>query len=143
MFWVARGRKNRQKISTHRSADNGHLDFALGGAHQLLKLLADALQETQSVVVGQSLEEVLDGLVLLGSDVLLEDGDDGLLVLLGQSGCQKDLCKLGVLVVYIVEGGQCLGGGVEGGGLDCSSVLWEQSDVSQKRSYHRVQSQLS
>lgn len=68
-------------MSTYRSAGNAHLNLAASGANELSELVADAAQETQAVVLGQCLKEILDGCTTgTGSGVLLELGDDGGLV---------------------------------------------------------------
>lgn len=107
---------------TYRSARNRHLDLAARSAHQLAELGANALEEAQTVVLGQGLEEVLDGGV--GASGLLELGDDGGLVGGGQGRGVEDGGQLGVLgdqAAQLVQGG---GGRVERGGLDGRGVLF-------------------
>lgn len=102
---------------------DGHLDLTAGGAHEGGELLADALEDAEAVVLGQGLEELLEGLVG-DAGGLLELADDLLLVLDGEGGRGQDLLQLRVLL----EGGlQVLhgaGDGLEGGGLGGRGVLW-------------------
>ena len=104
-------------------AGNHHLDLTAGGAHELGELGADAGKEAQAVVVGEGREEVLDGLAA-GAGVLLQLGDDGALVGDGQSRGLEDGDQLGVLLHQVAEGGEALGGGLEGRGLDGGRVLF-------------------
>ena len=90
--------------------------------YQLAELLAHAGQDAQAVVLGQRLQEVLDGLALHAGG-LLELGDDGALVGGGQRRRGQDGRQLGVLLQQAVEAGEGLGGGLEGGGLDGRGVL--------------------
>lgn len=106
---------------TYRSARDGHLDLAARGAHQLAEPGADGAQQRQAVVLGQGLQEVLDGLAAAAG--LLELGDDGGLVGGRQHGRLEDLDQLGVLghqVGQLVHG---VGGRVEGRGLGGGRVL--------------------
>jgi hypothetical protein len=103
-------------------ADDLHLDLAAGGGHDLGKLLADALEEAEAVVLGESGEEVLDG-GGAGAGLLLELGNDGGLVLGAQGRGRKDSGQLGVLLDDGGEAGEGLGGGVEARGLDGRGVL--------------------
>lgn len=102
-------------MCTYRSTRDGQLNLALGSTHQLPKLLADALQQAQSVVECQGVEEVLHGFPLVArcSGVLLQLGDDGGLVLDAEGRCLHDRSQLGVLVVDIVECGYGFGGAVQ------------------------------
>lgn len=60
---------------SYLSTSDPQLDLALASAHQLGELLADALQQTQSVVLGQSVEEILDSTALVSAtSVFLELG---------------------------------------------------------------------
>lgn len=110
--------------ATYGSAGDSQLDLAPSGAHQLAELMADALQETQSVVLGEGVEEVLDGVgLVLAAGVLLELGNDGGLVLGGERWRKHDLGQLGVSAVDVVEGTEGLGDGVERLRLHCCRVL--------------------
>lgn len=107
---------------TYRSAGNRHLDLAARSAHQLAELGADTAEETQTVVLGQGLEEVLDGGV--GAGGLLELGDDGGLVGGAQGRGVEDGGQLRILgdqVAQLAQGGS---GRVDRGGLDGRSVLF-------------------
>lgn len=94
----------RSKIDrkgTYRSAGDGHLDLTLGSTHQGAKLLAHALKNAQTVVLGQGGEEVLHGLAL-HTKGLLQLGNDLLLVLSAEGGRRQDGLQTGVLL----EGGR-------------------------------------
>lgn len=108
---------------TYSGAGDGELNLAAGGAHDLGELLGDAGEEAEAVVLGESGEEVLDGLLGAGAGLLGELGDDGGLVLGGQGGRGEDGGQLGVLGEDGVEGGQGLGRGVQGRGLGGGGVL--------------------
>jgi hypothetical protein len=108
---------------SYLSAGNHHLDLTAGGAHELAELGADAGQQTQAVVLGESSEEVLDGLAR-GAGILLQLGDDGALVGGGQGRGLEDSDELRVLLEEAAEGGEALGGGLEGRGLDGGRVLF-------------------
>lgn len=107
---------------TYLGAGNGDLNLAAGGGHDGSELLANAGEEAQSVVLGESVEEVLDGLVV-GTDLLAELLDDGGLVGDGQGRGVKDSSELGVLLEESAKLGESIGRGVEGGGLGGGSVL--------------------
>lgn len=110
-------------FQTYSSRGDDQLGLTLLGAHQGGELLANTLEDAQSVVLGKSLEEVLDGLILLSANLVLELGNDLGLVGEAESGSDKDLLELGVA---LEEGGQALEGlgrAVEGLGLDGGSVL--------------------
>ena len=94
------------------SAGDSHLNLTTGSRHDLAKLLADALEEAQSVVLGKGLEEVLDGRAA-GAGLLGELGDNGRLVLGAQRGSGQDGSKLVVLFDNGAEAGEGLGGGIE------------------------------
>lgn len=94
------------------SASNGHLNLTTGSRHDLAKLLANALQKAQSVVLGKGLEEVLDGRVAAAS-LLGELGDNGRLVLGAQRGSGQDGTELLVLFENGAEVSEALGGGIE------------------------------
>jgi hypothetical protein len=109
---------------TYRSTSNDHPDLAAGRAHDLVELGAHPRNQRQAVVLGQGGQQVLDRLVGRGhAGGLLELGDDLALVGLGERRGPQDRRQLGVLADDVLEGGQVLGGLVEGGGLDCCCVL--------------------
>jgi hypothetical protein len=98
-------------------------------AHESAELLADGLQGTETVVLGESEEEVLQDVTLIGTGDLLELSDNLELVVVGESGGTEDGTKLGVGLQGLAEGGDGLGGLVEGGGLGGSSVLEKKIQV--------------
>lgn len=101
---------------------DGHLDLTAGGGDDLVELVADALEEAQAVVLGEGVEEVLDG-GAAAAGLLDQLGDDSRLVLGAQGRGGEDLVELGVLVDNVAEGGEGLGGRVEGRRLGGGSVL--------------------
>ena len=103
-------------------AGNHHLNLAAGGADELLELGDDTGKETEAVVLGEGVEEVLDGLALDASG-LDELGNDGGLVGGAQGRGGENGRELGVLLDEVGEGGDGLGGGIEARGLDGGSVL--------------------
>lgn len=116
----------KQRNGTKRAylgAGNDHLDLAAGGAHELAELGDDAGEETETVVLGEGGEEVLDG---LAGDIgaLLKLGNDGALVGGGEGGSREDVGELGVLSEEVSEAGDGLGGRLEGVGLDGGRVLY-------------------
>jgi hypothetical protein len=117
--------RTRRERETDRCAGHSQLDLASSGAHQLAELLANTLQKTQSVIVGEGGQEVLDGVVLVrASGVLLQLGDDLGLVLGAQRRRRQDGGELGVFVVYIVQRADGLCDVVEGGVLHGCGVLF-------------------
>jgi hypothetical protein len=109
---------------------DGHLNLAAGGGHEGAELLADALKDCETVVGGQGLEELLDGLVGAAGG-LLELGDDLLLVLDGERGRGQDLLQASVLLESGSEVLHGLGDGIEGGGLGgCGVLLVRAGSVS-------------
>ena len=111
---------------------DGHLDLAAGGGHEGAELLADALEDGKTVVGGQGLEELLDGLVGAAGG-LLELGDDLLLVLGGESRGGQDGLEAGVLLEGGLEVLHGLGDGIEGGGLGGCGVLLGAPEASVSR----------
>jgi hypothetical protein len=109
--------------STHLGRGDVQLNLTAVGAHQSTELLADTLERTETVVLGQSLEEVLEDVGLVGTGNLLELLDDLLLVGNGQGRSVEDGDQLGVGLQGLAEGSDSLGGLVEGSGLGGSSVL--------------------
>jgi hypothetical protein len=90
--------------------------------HEALELLADALKETETVVLSQSLQEVLDDVALVVTGDLLELLDDLLLVAGGEGGGRDDVGQLAVGLEGLSKAGESLGGLVESGGLGRGSV---------------------
>lgn len=109
-------------VFSYLCAGDGNLDLAAGGAHKLGKLGGDTGEETEAVVLGEGVEEVLDGLAR-DAGGLDELGDNGALVGGAQGGGTEDGRQLGVLLDEVAEGGDGLGRRLEGGGLDGGSVL--------------------
>lgn len=93
------------------------------GTHQSSELFADALEETKSVVFGESSEEVLDSVVLVTAGELLELSDDRGLVASGQSRGAQDAGKLSILLQGFGQADESFGSGLEGRRLRCSSIL--------------------
>ena len=107
------------------SAGNNHLNLAARSTDELSKLGADTGEESEAVVLSEGGQEVLDGVV--GAGVLLELGDDGALVGGAEGGGLEDGNELRVLLDHVVEGGDALGGWLEGRSLDGGRVLLENS----------------
>jgi hypothetical protein len=104
--------------STYSSAGNNELNLAAVRAHQDGELVHNTLKGAQTVVGGESLEEVLDDALLVGStEVLLQFLDNLLLVRDGEGGGVQDLGELGVLLEDGRERLERLGRGVESVGL--------------------------
>lgn len=116
------------RAKTYRSARNCHLNLSTGSAHQLAKLGADTSQQRQTVVLGQRLEEVLDGLAA-DAGALLELGNDGRLVGSAQHRRAQDGCQLGVLGNEVAELGQGGSGRVQRRGLDGGRVLLQNNAI--------------
>lgn len=104
-------------------AGDAELDLAAVGAHQSRELVADTLEGAEAVVLGQGVEEVLEDVGLVGTGDLLQLLDDLLLVGIGQGRGAEDGRELLVALQGLAEGGDGLGGLVEGGGLGGSGVL--------------------
>ncbi|KAK1256487.1 hypothetical protein MKX07_008746 [Trichoderma sp. CBMAI-0711] len=99
-----------------------HLDLAPRSGNDLAKLVGDALEKAQAVVLGQRLEEVLER-GAAGASLLDELGDDGRLVGGRQGRRGEDADQLGVLVEEAGQLGELFGGGVEGRRLGGRGVL--------------------
>jgi hypothetical protein len=110
-------------VKTNLGGGDVQLDLTAVSAHEGSELLADGLKGTETVVLGQGEEEVLQDVTLVGTGDLLELGDDLELVGMGEGGSTEDGTQLGVGLQGLAEGGDGLGGLVEGGGLGGSSVL--------------------
>lgn len=122
MSIYSRERSPTRIAKTHLSAGDGHLNLATGSRDNLAKLLNHAVQETQSVVLGEGVEEVLEG-GTAGTGLLDELGHDGRSVGGGQSRGGEDGNQLGVLLDDGAQLGELLGGGIEGGSLGGRGVL--------------------
>lgn len=109
---------------SYLSARNRHLNLPTRRRDDLVELLGDALQKPQAVVLGEGVEEVLDGGGTGAAAGLLGQlGNDGRLVRLAQGRGRQNRGQLRVLLEERAEGREPLGRGVEGGGLDGGSVL--------------------
>lgn len=118
----ARHNSFRSKESTYRSARDRHLNLSTGGAHQLGELGAHASEQRKTVVLGQCIQEVLDGRAA-GASVLLELGDDGRLVAGSQRRGLENSGQLGIPLDQAAQLAQRAGGRLEGRGLDGGRVL--------------------
>lgn len=98
--------------STYLGTGDGHLDLATSSGDELAKLLGDALEQSKAVVLGEGLEEVLDGGVA-AAGLLGKLGDDGGLVLGAERWRGQDARQLRVLLEQRAEVGEGLGRGVE------------------------------
>lgn len=113
--------------STYLSTGDVEVDLAVVSAHQGSELLADTLEGAETVVLGESLEEVLDDTGLVG---LVSTGDleellnDGLLVLVGEHRGAEDADELLVTLEGLAEVGDSTGSLVESSGLGGSGVLF-------------------
>ena len=86
-----------------RTGDD-HLKLALGGANQSLKLLANAGEYAKTVVLGQSLEEVLHSAAFIRTTgVLLELSNDLRLVAGRQAGSVEDGAESCILLEDFAE----------------------------------------
>ncbi|KXS94400.1 hypothetical protein AC578_7792 [Pseudocercospora eumusae] len=108
-----------------RSAGNSHLHLSACSTHQLRKLLSHTVQYSQSVVLGKSLEEVLNSVgLVLHVDGLLDLGDDLLLVGNCESRRGQDLLELGVLLECLPEALHGFGDRINGVGFGGGGVLY-------------------
>ena len=99
--------------------------------HEYTKLLNNALQHAQSVVLSESVEQVLDDALLVSAaNVLLELLDNLLLIRYRQRRRVEDVVELGVLLEHTLEVRQRLGCGLEGVGL-CRRGVLTHINVSQ------------
>lgn len=96
-------------------------------AHQGSKLLADALEGTETVVLGKGLEEVLEDTGLVGTGDLGELLDNGLLIGVAEGRSAEDVDELLVGLDHLAEAGDGTGGLVEGRGLGGSGVLFQRN----------------
>lgn len=107
---------------THLSAGDLELDLTTGSRGELGELLADAAEQVEAVVLGEGVEEVLDG-GAAGACLLGELGDDGRLVGLVERRGGEDGGQLRVLLDQVAQGGEGLCGRVEGRRLGGGRVL--------------------
>jgi hypothetical protein len=91
--------------------------------HQRRKLLADTLQQTQTVVLSEGHEEVLDDIALVAGD-LLELLDDQGLVGASEGGSGDETGQPAVGLEGLAEAGEGLSGLLEVGGLGGGSELF-------------------
>ena len=99
--------------------------------HESTELLADSLQNTQPVVLGQGGQEVLQDVTLVSTSDLLELLDDGLLVVGREGRGADDGGELAVSLQGLTKGSEGLGGLVKSSRLGRSSVLFIMKPVSQ------------
>lgn len=93
--------------------------------HKGTELLANTLKSTQPIVLGQSVEEVLQDVALVSATgELLQLGNDLLLVGGGEGRGADDGGELAVVLEGLAEGGEGLGDLVKGGGFGGGSVLF-------------------
>lgn len=111
----------RFPIATNHSRGDDSLDLAALGAHQDIVLLDDAANQAETVVVGQDLEEVLDGLV--GAGGLGDLGNNEILGVALENGRGQDGDQLGVLGQDALEDLEGLVGGLQALGLCGRRVL--------------------
>lgn len=109
-------------VMSYLSTGDVQFNLATVSTHQSRELLGDALEQTETVVLGQSLEEVLDDVALVAGE-LLQLLDDLLLVADGEGGRGDDAGQLAVGLEGLTESGEGLGGRVESGSLGRGSVL--------------------
>lgn len=117
MCWALYG-----SFRTHLSRSHLELNLTARSTHEFPKLDANTLQVSQTVVLRERSEEVLDG-VATDTSLLGQLGDHGGLVLAGQGRGLQDLVQLGVLLEEGVERLEGLGGGIQSGRLGGGSVL--------------------
>lgn len=92
-------------------------------ADKSLKLLNYALQQSQTVVLSQCTQKVLEDFILFASSNDLQFLDDLLLVADAQGGRVQDGGEFGVLFEDFAELGEGFGDRVEGGGFGGGGVL--------------------
>lgn len=103
---------------------NHQLHLPTVRSHQLSEFLTHPLQQPQSVIVRQGLEEVLHGAALVGSaGVFLQFGDDGGFVRVGEGGGVQDRGELAVGFEDLLQGAEGASNGVEAGGFGSGGVL--------------------
>lgn len=98
-------------IYPYLSASDNKINLAPISTHQGGELLAHTLQNPQSVVLGKSLQEVLNGVILAGyTSNLLQFLDDLRLIASGQGRGAQDGGELCILLEHFREGRERLGG---------------------------------
>lgn len=97
--------------------------------HEGGELVADTLEETETVVLSQSSEEVLEDVALVGTGNLLQLLDDLLLVGDSEGRGGDDGGQLAVGLEGLTEAGESLGGLVEAGGLGRGSELYRETQT--------------
>lgn len=106
------------------SGRDGHLDLSSRGADQLGELLSYTVEHAQSVVLGQSVEEVLQCVVLvLHACALLEFVHDLLLIVYRQRRRADHRLELRVFLEGLGQAVHCLCNCVEGGAFGGRGVL--------------------
>lgn len=88
------------------------------GAHESRELLADISKESQSVVLREGVQEVLDNLVRFTAGHILQFCDDLFFVASREGGGADDGLELGVLVEDIAQASDGLRSLVKARGLD-------------------------
>lgn len=120
-------RPSQENLSSYLRTANNHLNLTTVRAHQHSEFLTDTLQNTQPVVLGKRLEEVLQDVLLVGAaGDLLQLRDDLRLVARRQGRRVEDRGQLRVPLERLAESGEGLGGLLERGGLcGCRVLSWE------------------
>ena len=109
---------------THLSTGDVQIDLTTVSTHKGIELLANTLQNTQPVVLGQGVEEVLEDVTLVTARELLELSNDLLLVSSREGRGADDRGQLAVRLQGLAETSEGPGDLVEGRGLDGGSVLF-------------------
>ena len=91
--------------------------------HQGCEFLADAFKGTETIVLGEGVEEVLEDIGLVATGNLLELLDDLLLVGIGKGRSVEDGSQLLVALQGLTKRSNGLRGLVEGSGLGRSGEL--------------------
>lgn len=111
------------QLITHLSTGNAELDLTTVSAHQSRKLLHNSLQQAQTVVLSQGVEEVLHNVALVRAGNLVELLHDLLLVAGREDRGLEDGGQLGVLLEDLTQLGESLGDLLQRRSLGRSSVL--------------------
>lgn len=114
---------------THLSTGDVQIDLTTVSTHKGIELLANTLQNTQPVVLGQGVEEVLEDVTLVTARELLELSNDLLLVSSREGRGADDRGQLAVRLQGLAETSEGPGDLVEGRGLDGGSVLFIATTV--------------
>lgn len=110
---------------TYLSTGNVQLKLTTVRTHKSTELLANTLKSTQPVVLGKSVEEVLQDVALVSAASELLQLVNDLLLVGGREGRgADDGGELAVVLEGLAEGGEGLGDLVEGGGFGGGSVLF-------------------